>query len=244
MFSGWKETLLIDKVAGQTLFLGNEAAYTHLDVDRVDMYKYPALQNVTWHKMHVEPGDCYFVPYKWYQFENSSNTRNLAVSFWLTHQFRYEDDCQYPEKRKSWLSDVKMSSGDEQSRVEVLELFFGNETMTLDTFRHFFVENKTDNEETTTQEVSTKSRSRITKNWINDHKSNVIDKMFQKIDTNGDKLLSIEEVYNAELVYFTRLIGSLGEHYMEYETLQDGGGYETGKDILAQKKLKYMRNEL
>lgn len=40
-----------------------EGDYCSANVDKVDMYKYPSLQNLPWWSARLEPGDCMFIPY-------------------------------------------------------------------------------------------------------------------------------------------------------------------------------------
>lgn len=42
-----------------------EGDYCSVNVDQVDMFKYPSLQNLPWWSAHLEPGDCLFIPYGW-----------------------------------------------------------------------------------------------------------------------------------------------------------------------------------
>ena len=38
--------------------------YSSVDVDSVDVYKYPGLGKVPWWRGHMEAGDCFFIPYR------------------------------------------------------------------------------------------------------------------------------------------------------------------------------------
>ena len=40
-----------------------EGDYCSVNVDKVDMFKYPSLQNLPWWSAHLEQGDCMFIPY-------------------------------------------------------------------------------------------------------------------------------------------------------------------------------------
>jgi len=42
-------------------------SYSGVDVDAVDFAKYPQLANVRYGVVHMEAGDCLFIPYKWYE---------------------------------------------------------------------------------------------------------------------------------------------------------------------------------
>lgn len=42
-----------------------EGDYCSVNVDQVDMFKYPSLQNLPWWSARLEPGDCLFIPYGW-----------------------------------------------------------------------------------------------------------------------------------------------------------------------------------
>lgn len=39
-----------------------EGEYCGVDVDKVDLIKYPSLQNIPWWSAHVVAGDCIYVP--------------------------------------------------------------------------------------------------------------------------------------------------------------------------------------
>ena len=36
--------------------------YSYVDVDHVDFIKFPNLQDISWHKVSVQKGDCIFIP--------------------------------------------------------------------------------------------------------------------------------------------------------------------------------------
>ena len=39
-----------------------EGAFSSVDVDSVDMYKFPGLQTIPFYKVSMEAGDCLFIP--------------------------------------------------------------------------------------------------------------------------------------------------------------------------------------
>lgn len=49
-----------------------DGSYCGVDVDSVDMKKYPGLGEVPWYSAKVEAGDCLFIPYKY-----STSIRNI-----------------------------------------------------------------------------------------------------------------------------------------------------------------------
>ena len=55
-FQSYLEQAHIDKVEG---------AFSTVDVDSVDMYKFPGLQTIPYYKVLMEPGDCLFIPSRW-----------------------------------------------------------------------------------------------------------------------------------------------------------------------------------
>ena len=66
--------VLIDKPDG---------SFSKVDVDKVDLQKYPGLADVPWYKANMEAGDCLFIPYRYergnsdnYDDNNSNNNRN------------------------------------------------------------------------------------------------------------------------------------------------------------------------
>lgn len=40
-----------------------EGEYCGVDVDKVDMIKYPSLQSIPWWSAHLIAGDCIYVPF-------------------------------------------------------------------------------------------------------------------------------------------------------------------------------------
>lgn len=86
LFSGTKELLFIDykKYKKQVPIDFPSGGYSGVDVDRVDFVKYPSLENVEYFNVTMEPGDCLFIPYKWYH-QVRSYDRNIAVNVWWKH---------------------------------------------------------------------------------------------------------------------------------------------------------------
>lgn len=41
-----------------------DGGYSSVDVEKVDMYKYPTLGEVEWHLGKMEAGDCLYIPLK------------------------------------------------------------------------------------------------------------------------------------------------------------------------------------
>ena len=56
--------------------------YSGMDVDAMDLEKYPAWRNVEWYDVQMETGDCLFIPTAWYHTVFSEGGRNLAVNTW------------------------------------------------------------------------------------------------------------------------------------------------------------------
>ncbi|XP_062506041.1 bifunctional peptidase and arginyl-hydroxylase JMJD5-like isoform X2 [Corticium candelabrum] len=83
--SGFKHWFLIDKKVHKVHEAINhmESDFSGVDVDAVDMYQYPQFQDVPWWFAKIGPGDCVYVPYKWFHYVKSYE-RNLAVNIWWT----------------------------------------------------------------------------------------------------------------------------------------------------------------
>ncbi|KAL9969293.1 hypothetical protein ACROYT_G021492 [Oculina patagonica] len=95
LFSGTKELLFIDykKYKGKVPIDFPSGGYSGVDVDRVDFVKYPSLKDVEYFNVTMEPGDCLFIPYKWYH-QVRSYDRNIAVNVWWKHKADFiPSDC-------------------------------------------------------------------------------------------------------------------------------------------------------
>ncbi|CAH3028941.1 unnamed protein product [Porites evermanni] len=63
LFDGTKELLMINKSYLEQAHIDKvEGAFSTVDVDSVDMYKFPGLQTIPYYKVLMEPGDCLFIP--------------------------------------------------------------------------------------------------------------------------------------------------------------------------------------
>lgn len=38
--------------------------YSQVDVEKVDMYKFPKFRNLPWYEVKMQKGDCIFIPFK------------------------------------------------------------------------------------------------------------------------------------------------------------------------------------
>ncbi|ESO82239.1 hypothetical protein LOTGIDRAFT_96029, partial [Lottia gigantea] len=58
-----------------------EGGYSSVDVDSVDMRKYPGLAKVEYIHAHIDAGDCLYIPYGWIHQVRSFNS-NIATNIW------------------------------------------------------------------------------------------------------------------------------------------------------------------
>ena len=57
-------------------------AYSGLNVEAMDLQKYPAWRGVEWYDVQIEQGDCLYIPSAWYHHVQSDDERNLAINLW------------------------------------------------------------------------------------------------------------------------------------------------------------------
>uniref|UniRef100_H2YG20 JmjC domain-containing protein n=1 Tax=Ciona savignyi TaxID=51511 RepID=H2YG20_CIOSA len=114
-----------------------EKGYSSVDVERVDMYKYPTLSKLPWYIANMDTGDCLYIPMNWYHHVNSSLTRNLAINlWWREHEngFEHREECEkslhdIPEYDR--LFNYHLSSGIKVEDLTFSEAFAENGTTTL-----------------------------------------------------------------------------------------------------------------
>ncbi|XP_067665100.1 bifunctional peptidase and (3S)-lysyl hydroxylase JMJD7-like [Haliotis asinina] len=98
VLDGTKELIFIDmKYREQVTADGyhEDGSYSDVDVDKVDMLRFPRLQEVPVYKAVLHKGDCLYIPYHWYHQVNSPGGRSLAINFWfLSNRWFNDSDCQ------------------------------------------------------------------------------------------------------------------------------------------------------
>ncbi|KAJ7393626.1 hypothetical protein OS493_006613 [Desmophyllum pertusum] len=124
MMSGVKEWFIVDLEHSELIDMDHgEGDYCSVNVDKVDMLKYPSLQNLPWWSAHLEPGDCIFMPYGW-AHQVTSLFRNIAVNIWWTPLNSFNStDCEGGDinSSKANLSNFKFTTG-EQLRFMALKV--------------------------------------------------------------------------------------------------------------------------
>ena len=98
LFAGTKKLYLIDpnKYSDQVTIENVKSAYSDVDVERVDFVKYPGLAKVEYHYVEMQPGDCLYIPYRWFHHVSSVG-RNLAVNIWWSPSAKPQlSNCNLP----------------------------------------------------------------------------------------------------------------------------------------------------
>lgn len=73
---GWVDADLDEGVAGYGGFMGK------LDVDRVDLLRFPGWRDVEWSYVDLAPGDCVYIPFQWYHQVTAAAGRSINVHTW------------------------------------------------------------------------------------------------------------------------------------------------------------------
>eukprot|EP00054_Salpingoeca_dolichothecata_P008763 m.49675 g.49675 ORF g.49675 m.49675 type:complete len:348 (-) comp17943_c0_seq1:178-1221(-) len=107
LIDGKKRFLIFDKkyrdiVESNGTGWNPEGGYARLDVDAVDLLKYPAIAEMDYLIGDMEAGDCMYLPYFHYHQVNSWD-RNLACNVWFQPFDFNETDCEHvdPEAHKN-----------------------------------------------------------------------------------------------------------------------------------------------
>lgn len=171
LLDGKKKLVLIDKMYSDMITADGfveAGTYSLVDVDGVDPIRFPGVMNAPWYQINMEKGDCVFIPYKWFHYIYSSTGRNLAMNFWFSHLWWFNNtDCEDLLRENEPLTNFNMVSPNQQLRSDFLSTFAG----VTDVSRQMFAEKSICGIEET-------------------------DKMFDKINNNGDKLLTWSELYS------------------------------------------------
>ncbi|XP_038055200.1 lysine-specific demethylase 8-like [Patiria miniata] len=87
LFRGQKDFLLVNytRYREQIVFDHPEGFYSSVDVERVDLNKFPGMRNLEFHEAKMQAGDCIYLPFKWIHQVNSFGS-NVAVNIWWNHQ--------------------------------------------------------------------------------------------------------------------------------------------------------------
>ncbi|XP_022084488.1 jmjC domain-containing protein 7-like [Acanthaster planci] len=87
VFRGQKDFLLVNytKYRDQIVYDHPEGFYSSVDVERVDLNKFPGLRNLEFMEAKLEAGNCLYLPFKWIHQVNSHGS-NVAVNIWWNHQ--------------------------------------------------------------------------------------------------------------------------------------------------------------
>ncbi|CAJ1396395.1 unnamed protein product [Effrenium voratum] len=72
---GWVDTDLDRSIPGY-------GAFMRIDVDKVDLIKYPGWRDVKWSYADLRPGDCIYIPYQWYHQVTAKPGRSINVHVW------------------------------------------------------------------------------------------------------------------------------------------------------------------
>lgn len=81
---GWVDTALDENAKGYGAFFGK------IDVDRVDLIKYPGWKDVQWSYVDLEPGDCVYIPFQWYHQVTAHPGRSINVHVWYWRPKKFD----------------------------------------------------------------------------------------------------------------------------------------------------------
>lgn len=194
LFSGTKELLFIDykKYKNKVPIDFPSGGYSGVDVDRVDLVKYPSLKDVEYFNVTMEPGDCLFIPYKWFH-QVRSYDRNIAVNVWWTHKVNFiPEDCNMEPNQtldKFNFSSLEAESSDQEQAgpPDLMDQLFSLVKSGKKTFKEF--------EELLKNEPAVVGDQPFV--W-NEQFSSAARKIFEAIDTDSNGELTTGDIIRLE----------------------------------------------
>ena len=63
-----------------------------LDVEALDVARYPTWLEMEWWEAELHPGDCIFIPTAWYHHVDTAPGRSIAVNFWWWRRDGVDDE--------------------------------------------------------------------------------------------------------------------------------------------------------
>ncbi|XP_062615094.1 bifunctional peptidase and arginyl-hydroxylase JMJD5-like [Saccostrea cucullata] len=152
-------------------------AYSKVDVEKVDLNRFPKLRDLPWYEIKMQKGDCLFIPYKWYHHVDSKKGRNFAINIWIHRLTKFNE------------SDCNTTNPDEKSFVSVSA--FRKEASITD-LRDFLISEVEDLETMDWQTFKNLIKS-------DQVKKEEIKKLFKLLDADEDGKITIYEVEMADL---------------------------------------------
>lgn len=132
VFDGTKDVVLIDQLYKEEVeSRGFDQAghFSYVDPDAVDMKAFRQFKDMPWYRVHLEPGDCLYIPYKWYHQVSSFGNRSLAINIWFSHLWWFDDDSCGVKTLDKMIPIKKFgfASPNEATRSRWLEVFSGTD---------------------------------------------------------------------------------------------------------------------
>ncbi|XP_078483175.1 bifunctional peptidase and (3S)-lysyl hydroxylase JMJD7 [Ciona intestinalis] len=206
VLDGTKEFVMIDKKHADLVPIDNpDRGFSSVDVEKVDMYKYPTLGKLPWYIANMETGDCFYIPVNWFHHVSSSQTRNLAINLWwrASKEFKYREECEksladIPEYDTLW--NYRLNNGIKIEDLTFADAFSENDTTTLINLLKITYK-------TLPKEMEAKEKKMILEK---------LQELFYQGDSNKDKLLSRVEI--------TALTSSIIHDFLTDEAVLDEEG--------------------
>ncbi|RUS84149.1 hypothetical protein EGW08_008077, partial [Elysia chlorotica] len=225
LFDGQKDLVLIDpkyKEAVEAAGFVQEGSYSLVDVEKVDMEKFPRFSEIKWKSVRMKAGDCIYIPKGWYHQITSSTKRHMAVNLWFSHLYWFNStDCDTITNKGSRsqkmqpISDFGFASSNEVLRSKLLDKLHDKGIM----IKYNFI---------SSLDSSTEERR---------------EKFFHAVDKYADSALSWSELYNFDIdkavLYFPDIFdlprgsNSLPDDLVLYDPISHpfGAGDDMDKEV-------------
>lgn len=189
LLDGTKDFYLVDSSQSglvEKRHWNKAGAYSEVDVEQVDMFRFPEFQSLPWWKSSLKPGDCIYVPKEWYHHTRSGNHRTLAISYRFLHPPYFNvSGCPRVQSidRVRNLSSVTLLTKLETARMNMLQKFAGQDEVLASDI-----------------ETLIKANPRQDGDYV---------RFFRLVDRNRDRVLSWEELYSFDMKTAMKVANSL-----------------------------------